>query len=190
MTRPKGAAKAAPAKKRAPKKARAPKKQAMVKVEEGPRDWPEALDEAKAEGDGGLFDLIESGDFTVKTAAKELGIKGATVYQWKKRYPRFAERLDEAVDIGIDMATDGYREITAVDRDSAAGAQVKMAALDKYLQRKRPERFHVNPFKPAGGGDGPAVMGVVLVPMKVGQPHDDRPVIEGTAVRVPAKAAS
>src|SRR5690606_8255257 len=102
----------APAKKRAPKKARATKKQALV-VQEGPRDWPEALSEAEADKEGGLFDLIASGDFTVKTAAKELGLKGATVYQWRKRYARFAERLDEAVDIGIDMATDGYREITA-----------------------------------------------------------------------------
>lgn len=184
MSKSKGAAKkAAPAKKAARRKRKQPL--AVVQQEpQAPLEWPPNLDDTKAQE---LFDLIESGDFTVKTAAAKLELKGANVYQWRKRYARFGERLDEAVDIGIDMATDGYREITAYDRDSAAGANVKMTALDKYLQRKRPERFHVNPFKPSAGNAGEMLVGVVVVPAKQALlPHD---VVDAqfTEVKVPAK---
>lgn len=186
MSQSKGAAKkAAPAKKRARKASKA----VAAPAPAAPLDWPPNLDDTKAQE---LFDLIESGDFTVKTAAAQLELKGANVYQWRKRYAKFGERLDEAVDIGIDMATDTYREITAFDRDSAAGANVKMTALDKYLQRKRPERFHTNPFKPQGTNTE-FYVGVVMMPPKQARlPYDPAEVVDAqfSEVSVPAKVQS
>lgn len=151
-------------------------------------DWPSELDDTTATN---LFEAIENGQ-TVKQAAEGLGLKGNTVYQWKRRHARFGARLEEAVDIGIDMMADEEIEIAdkAHDRDSAAAVREKREARATYRRIKRPQTFNINPFKAgAGAGTGEDVLGIVLVPMKTTQVGAQQPaVLDGVAVRVPPKA--
>lgn len=182
MTTPKGAAKAAPAKKAAREKA-----QAIAVVS---KDWPPNI---TREGADTLFQLVSSGDFTVKSAAPQVvgidgkNLTGETVYQWKRRFPKFGEELDEAIDIGCYMAEDAVRDIKAHDRDSAAGANIAITVLDKYLARKRPDRYHTNPFKASAGAGDSMFLGVVVVPAKQARLPDDTIEAEFTQIDVPAK---
>lgn len=182
MSKPKAAAKAVAVKKAAPEKEpRLVPEHLLVPVDAG--QWPTNLDDDTAEK---LFDAVECGK-TPSEAATDIGMKENTLWKWKERHPAFASRLTEALRIGANVMVDGYRAIKAVDRDSAAGANIEITKTDRYLLKRFPETFHINPFKaPAGGGDGAALLGVVLVPMKVTQ-QDERPAIEGSAVRVPSK---
>lgn len=142
MSQSKGAAKAAPAKKRARKvKTEVAKKQPVVAVE--PPDWPQGLVETEVES---FFNALESGDFTVKTAAKRMGRKGQEVYNWAEEYPRFAERLRKAIKIGCLMAEDSLREIAANDKNSKIAADVKFTGIDKWLKAKDPEKYHRSPI--------------------------------------------
>lgn len=171
------------------KKKPAAKKTVVKKRTRAPKgvaaDWPLNLPKTVADK---LFDIIEDG-ITIKKAAKQLGLKGNTVYRWNIRYSRFSERLKEALLIGFDMMLDDYIEIgdTAVDRDSAAAARERIAARREHLRAKDPARFNISPFKPAlpGEGDG-FIVGVVIVPARdpnAGIPPP-RPAIEGESSRV------
>jgi hypothetical protein len=163
MSKPKGAAKAAPAKKRARKAVKDVVAPAVAEAAIEPTDWPPGLVEAEVEA---FFRAVESGDHTVKTAATRMGTKGAEVYRLARKYPKFAARLEEAVDIGCLMAEDSYRDITASDRDSAAGANIKFQAIDRYLKVKRPKIYNTSTFKPVTDAGNEVVLGVIVVPAK------------------------
>lgn len=190
-------AKKAPAKKAAKKQAkRAPKTPKSVPVVAEhllvpvtPGDWPSDLDTDTADK---LFAAVEEGQ-TVKQAAEGLKLKGSTVYQWKRRHPAFGARLEEAIDVGIDMMADEEVEKAdkATDRDSAAAVKVQMEARANYRRFKRPQRFNVNPFKATDpNADDGEFLGVVIVPAKRAPMTlaEQRPAIEGEAVPVAESA--
>lgn len=181
MTKP--AAKAVKPKPKAKAKKAATK---LVKTqEEGVAlDWPPGLTQEKSDC---LFDLVESGD-TIRRAAPKVQLKGNTVYQWKRRYKAFAERLMEAEEVGYEMMLDFLVEDakSAQCRDTAAATKERREAAVEFLRRKNPQRFNTSPFKASGGdGDTPMIVGVVLVPQRsdvAGVPM--RPAIEGVATQV------
>lgn len=171
--------------------ARAAKAVVPAKID-APADWPANLDDKTAEA---LFDHVESG-LTIKQAAEKLGLKGNTVYQWKIRFPRFGQRLDDAIDIGIEMMADAEIELAdkAKCRDTAAAVREQREARASYRKIKRPGRFHVNPFRANPSGHG-FMVGVVMVPAKeliaaaaTPDPARDPRVIEGQGtVLIPSK---
>lgn len=191
----KRAAKAATPPKRARKTSAKAKPPATTQAAQTPAviDWPADLPEGEKLAED-LFELIELGEDTVKSAAVKVGLKPTLVYQWKHRYPRFRERLELAVDVGIDMMTDDAIAIgdSARCRDTAAGAKERREARAEYRKLKRPQRFNVNPFKASDpkAGDDDVVFGVVIVPAKrIGGPAESaRPVIEGTATPMATSA--
>lgn len=162
--------------------------QAPAKQEAPRLDWPEGLSDEKAKY---LFDFVAGGK-TIRKAAPLVQLTGQQVHAWKKKYAAFAERMAEAEAIGTEMMLDELIEDAwenARCRDSASAVKEKRSATEAYLAARFPERFRTSLLKPSIGGDGSALLGVVLVPMKVTHPQEDeRPVIEGHAVRVPMKS--
>lgn len=151
-----------PAKKAARKKpARRVPASELVPV--APQDWPPSLTAGAAKK---LFDNVEEG-LTIRAAAKKARLRAASVYQWKRRHAKFAERLAEAEDIGHEMMLDELVDISdsAHCRDSAAGAKERREARMEHLRGKAPNRFHRSPFRP-GDAENPDgyLVGVVLVP--------------------------
>lgn len=149
-----------------------------------PLDWPPGLVDAEVET---FFEKIESGDHTVKSAAKFLGRKGNEVYRWARLYPKWSKRLEEAVDIGCLMAEDSYRDIKASDRDSAAGANIAFTGIDRYLKVKRPKVYNTSTFKPVSDTGNDVLIGVVVVPAKQHLLPHDVVDAEFSEIAVPAK---
>lgn len=116
----------------------------LVPVESG--DWPTNLDDKVAES---LFDAIECGE-PPSVAAEALGLKPNLVWKWRARHKKFAERMQEAVDIGIRVQIDQNVPLsdTAMDRDSAAAAKERREGRKAYREAHRPDQFRTTPFNP------------------------------------------
>lgn len=155
-----------------------------------PGEWPTNLDADTAEK---LFEAVYDSNGMIEKAAKAVGLKPATVRQWKKRHPRFAESLAEWEEIAAEAAIENMTDFVngIHDREGAAAAREKRENCMEILRAKFPQRFKTSPFKPVlpGTPGDIDVLGVVLVPMKNTQVMDARPVIEGQTVVVPPKQA-
>lgn len=148
-------------------------------------NWPPTLDDDTALA---LLSAIEGGE-TKTLAPEKVGLTYRTVQRWCKRFPVFAAWIESAQMVGYQQRVDRIPTYAAAafDRDTAAAAKVKIEAEEKWLKLSAPYRYGPKlGLDMAGGGEG-EVAGYVLVPLKLGQPQPNGPVIEGSAIRVPMK---
>lgn len=159
-------------------------------AKEKPLDWPPNLNSEKADA---LFAKLEEGVPKSKAPAM-VGLAWRTVFRWMKLHKDFAERVEEAAQIGYQAVVDTFPEIaeSARDKESALAAKARVDILDRYLQRTAPHRYNVRllqhsigaPADKGGAGSTPAV-GLVLVPVKAsGRGLPPSPPIEGVATRI------
>jgi hypothetical protein len=95
-------------------------------------------------------------------AAKAAGVSSETFAQWRRKHPRFAELVQQAIAKGAD------EHLRRIEKAAEAG---DWRASAWYLERILPQHFARNRVEVTGAGGAPLVGVVLHLPAKNGQPE-------------------
>ncbi len=144
--------------------------------------------ELTAEAVEKLVDLLVTGS-TLTTALASLGIDGGVLYRRRKENKALDTEISDALEYGTEIMSDQLADLSATDRDSAAGVQAKRACVETRAKLLNWKKYGQRNVQLSGDPDKPPLLGVVVVPAKEPSTHTRTLVsMPATAQKAPIEA--